>query len=658
LRVAVVSSWRDLPFPCAAPEAYRQGLEAWIGEVFYERLPAAGYEVREEQIYLAYRIAGALAEGRSLLAEGGSGTGKTFAYLLPLVCHARRHGRPAVVATATAALEEQLAGPEGDIATLSRLLGLRVDVRVAVRPEDAVCDLKVERMARSGPRDPVRRALLAWWEGSRFGARREHPEAPDAVWAEVAWDPSCRCDLCPRRGYCRLMKGRAWVREARDLVVASHALLFRDLVARRGRLAPGRLPVLPAPSAVVLDEGHRVLAEAQQASGFSLVPAALVETVEAARGQGARTRLVVAVEAARDAAVRFWEALEAATVRDPGAVRWAVRRDPELLARAATLRRLLATLEDEMALEQGLFEETPYGERLAGAQPTLDEALEVLERMADAEGTVLWREGEALWAVPRHLGGVWDGLPPGTPVVLCSATLSVAGRFDYARRVLGLRDPATARVGVPFRLAEQVLCYLPRTAPVPDGPAFWAASARHLARLLDATQGRALVLLPGPAEVAALRAAWAWPGPTLWEGDAAPARLVAAFRADVASVLVGHGFWEGVDVPGEALSAVVVPLLPVPGTDPQVAARREDAARLGLDPFTAVDVPETYLRLRQGFGRLIRTAQDRGVLAVLDGRAAVPGPLAEAVAAAWPEGARRVRTLAAVRRFLRTEGAR
>jgi ATP-dependent DNA helicase DinG len=206
---------------------------------------------------------------------------------------------------------------------------------------------------------------------------------------------------------------------------------------------------------------------------------------------------------------------------------------------------------------------------------------------------------------------------------------------------------------VPFRLAAQVLCYLPRDLPPPDAPDFWPRVGRRIADLLRHTRGRALILLPSAADQDRLRGCLETEYPVRWEGDAGPEALLAAFARDTESCLAGHSFWEGIDVPGETLSAVIVPLLPLPGRDPLAEARRE-AAAAGGDPFAMVDVPAMALRLKQGVGRLIRTETDRGVVAILrdptgEGQAAL---LRAAVADALPPDARRVRTLPPVERFL------
>ena len=646
-------SWTRLPFRYDTSADYARQLSAWIGRALYEVLPAAGYQVREEQAYFAFRVSDALAAGRPLLAEAGSGTGKTFAYLLPAICHARLRGKPVVVATATSALESQLAGPGGDIATLSRLLNLDVDARVARRPEDVVCDIQVERYAASAGRAAGRARLLRWAQGSREGARAEFPEAPDALWQEVAWDANCRCDICARRGYCRLMRGRAHTRAAQDIVVVSHDLFFQDTFSR-DRLPPGRMPVLPPFSAVVFDEGHRVASAAQRAAGFRLNIDELRQAIEGCEGQGVRVRLLQLAETARAATQGFAVRLAADRVEDDaGEDRVAVRRSPQLRVAAAQLQRVLAHLQDEMSIEEGLHAETAYGDRLAVLQYRLDDARAAL-RGIEGEGQIPFCAGDDFWVVPRDLGPLWRRhLPPGVPLVFSSATLSAAGSFAYAAETLGLEAPLTARVGVPFRLAAQVLCYLPRDLPPPDAPDFWPRVGRRIADLLRHTRGRALILLPSAADQDRLRGCLETEYPVRWEGDAGPEALLAAFARDTESCLAGHSFWEGIDVPGETLSAVIVPLLPLPGRDPLAEARRE-AAAAGGDPFAMVDVPAMALRLKQGVGRLIRTETDRGVVAILrdptgEGQAAL---LRAAVADALPPDARRVRTLPPVERFL------
>ena len=232
------------------------------------------------------------------------------------------------------------------------------------------------------------------------------------------------------------------------------------------------------------------------------------------------------------------------------------------------------------------------------------------------------------------------------PVLFTSATLAHGGSFNYLRRILNLPSAGQSRVDAPFDYASQALIYLPEQAP--------ANPVAHLLEVLAATGGRALVLVESEPELEQLRHALGGrrlPWPVLWEGDAERAELLRRFREEGPAVLVGTSFWEGVDVPGEALSCVAVLRLPFPVSEPLVASRREDADKAGMDPFLAVDVPEMALKVKQGFGRLIRTTADRGVFALLD-LSFIDSAYEEAVRSAFPEDSETVHTLAAVREFL------
>jgi ATP-dependent DNA helicase DinG len=443
------------------------------------------------------------------------------------------------------------------------------------------------------------------------------------------------------------MRGRAHTRAAQDLIVVSHDLFFED-VLNRDRLPPGRLPVLPPFSAVIFDEGHRVATEAQRAAGSRLRVAELRQAIEGCEGQGVRVRLLRLAETARAATGEFATQLAVARLGAGPDGRAAVTRSPALLASAERLDRVFAHLQDEMTIEEGLHEETAYADRLAILHHRFDDARACLRGLG-VPGQIPFCEGEDFWVVPRDLGPLWQRhLPAGLPLVFSSATLSAGGSFVYSADALGLDRPLTARVGVPFRLATQMLCYLPTDIPGPDDPEFWARSARRIADLLRRTRGRALLLVPDADALAQLRAHLRTEFRVLWEGDAGPEALLDAFTRDRAACLAGHSFWEGIDVPGETLSAVIIPRLPIPGPDPLMDARRDMVRAQGRDPFTEVDLPAMALRLKQGVGRLIRTETDRGVVSILQH---LDAPLQAPVADALPQDARRVRTLAPVARF-------
>ncbi|WP_374713690.1 ATP-dependent DNA helicase [Symbiobacterium terraclitae] len=643
--------WTKLPFTAHNEAEYRKGLNDWLGHVFYDLLPEHGFEVREEQIYTAFRIARALTEGATLLAEAGPGTGKTFAYLLPAVCHARMRGAPVVVASASGVLKAQLTGPDGDIHTLSRLLGLDIDVRVAGDPADYICELKVETADLSVDREPEGwHELVDWARRTATGARSEVPGVDDELWELVGWDPSLSCDTCPRRGHCLMMAARRHHREAADLVVCDHRLFAQDLLTRNDLLEGGLVPVLPAYSAVIFDEGHYLPETWQRLQGWSLSADRLRRTLGRLEAWQAREQMAWRLEAALRAAENFMRGMDAHT--RPGEGKRDVDRSDLLLKAAARLDRALDDLQTELVTEEAMSEGQTAETELNAYQARIDEIRAAL-RLFRQPASVVWREGDELWVVPQRPKPLFGGqhLKPGTPVVFSSATLEPA----YQARVLGLTKFDQMQVGVPFDLGRQALVYLPAGgAGAGEGTAGEEALIDEAVRVLHATDGRALILLRSLAEVGRWRRALTarnLPWPVLYEGEGDRGAQLARFRTEVHSVLVGASFWEGVDVPGESLSCVIIPHLPFPEHDPLIRERRAQAQAAGDDPFRAVDLPEMLIKLKQGVGRLIRTAADRGVIALLD-RSHAGTDWEEAVEAACPEDARRVSDLAAVRAFL------
>ena len=640
--------WTRLPFRARNREEFRQGLTDWLGEVFYERLPALGYEIREEQIYTAFRIARSLLSGQPLFAEAGTGTGKSFAYLLPLVCWARFQGRPALIASATGVLQAQLAGPGGDIQTLSRLLDLQIDARLATDPSEYLCPLRAERSA------PSRRmkgwaALKRWAATTKTGARSEVPSVSDELWAEVRWEGSLPCDTCRRRATCHLMLARRHYRGAGDLVITDHRTFAQDLLTRAEQLEAGKLPLLPTCSAIVLDEGHHLPEVWQRAQGFRLSHAGLQHTLDRITagytgGRGglaeamakSRRRMQRLLAEARGASDAFLAAALAAA--EPGEGKRHIQRDGAALTASAKLVDALEALQDQLATEEAMQEGTDAELDARAYQARLEQVLEALDLFRHPD-SVAWMEGCEIWLVPRQtlpLQGP-DRLPLGTPLLFSSATLAPT----YAAQVLGLERYESSRVGVPFNLAAQVLVYQPST---PVDPVVTSAD------LVGAMGGRTLILLPSRAEVERYRQALKLPWRILYEGDADRGFMLEAFRQDRSSVLVGSSFWEGVDVAGESLSCVIIPRLPFPDHDPLIRDRRAKALARGEDPFAAVDLPEMQLKLKQGMGRLIRTTRDRGVLAILD-QSYRGEPWADQVTALLPEGAEETDDLERVARF-------
>ncbi len=642
--------WTKLPFPARSQAEFDRMLPEWLSRVFYEELPAHGFEVREEQIYTAFRMARALTSGKTLFAEAGPGTGKTFAYLLPAICYARFRGRPVVVASASGVLQAQLTHPEGDIQTLSRILNREIDARVASDPAEYICEVKVGQAEMPVPEEPPERwdAFRRWAQTTGTGARAEVPDVPDELWELFAFEPSLPCDTCSRRGHCHVMTARRHYRSAADLVICDHALFCRDLLTRAEREEEGLAPLLPAYAAVVLDEGHHVPEVWQRTQGYALSRERFQATMERVELFTDRAAAERAFHGAVRAGRAFFRTVLAAAA--PGEGKRDVDRGDAVIAATVRMDRALEALQDELATEEAMHEGLDEELQIRAYQARLDEMRAALRLFGSAD-CVPWVEGDELWVVPRRpLSLTGPGrLPEAMPLIFSSATLEP----EYQGRVLGLPTFDASRVGVPFQLGEQVLLYQPEPGAAGGGP------VAQTVAVLRASGGRALVLLRSQAEVQRYKEALAGldlPWPLLFEGDGDRGAMLERFRHEVDSVLFGSTFWEGVDVPGEALSCCVIPALPFPEHDPLIRERRTQAEAQGLDPFTAVDLPEMLIRLKQAAGRLIRTAQDRGVLALLD-RSWEKQPWAEQVEAALPEDAESTGDLGAVAGFLTAEGA-
>jgi len=645
----------QLPFTYQGKHDFSAKLTEWVGQVFYDVLPGYGYEIREEQVYTAFQLAEAVCKGKVHFAEAGLGTGKTFAYLLTAVAYARFKGRPAIIACASTALQEQLAGPKGDIEKLSRLLGLDIDARMAKDPRQYICDVKVNQLHNPLFAQPSKAltSVLHWAGETGRGERSEMPNVPDRVWTQVAWDEAMSCETCSSRGFCRLVKARQHYRSAVDLIVCDHGIFFDDLWTRDEREADDKLPLLPNYSTVIFDEGHKVLLPAALRAGRHVVQEdidSMLSSIE--QVQGARTSLISIAYAMDKANSRFFKLLYRSASEDERTDRLTVQISDELLKAADILRRALLTLHFELQNEQELHIESLSHTRLQAYEAMVERATLALERFGRNRGkdTIVWadREEKSFWVVPRDLSGMLNKhlFARKLPVVFSSATISTGGDFSYFARTLGVQEPSSSSVGSSFDFDKQVLVYLPQRLPNGDPQNWFPKALKRLASLLRLAKGRALVLTNAPSDVRRIRSGlkeYRLPYEFLWEDSAERGYLVRKFREEVSSVLVGSGFWEGIDVPGEALSLLVIWQLPFPPQDPLIEARRREAVEQGLDPVIAVDYPEMGLKLKQGCGRLIRTQDDRGTIAILEPVLGMPWQ--QAAMGALPVGAKVVHNL-------------
>jgi ATP-dependent DNA helicase DinG len=638
-----------IPFEYGNKVKFPNKLTQWIDHVFYDVLPEQGYEVREEQIYTAFQIANAMCKGKVHFAEAGLGTGKTFAYLLTAVSYARFSGKPVVIACASTALQEQLAGSNGDIDTLSRLLDLDIDSRMAKDPRQYLCDIKVSHFTNRfmEKESKVYKKVLRWTKNTHRGERSEMPQIPDGMWKKVAWDETMPCELCSRRGFCKLVKAREHYRTAQDLIIADHGTFFDDLWTRDEQLADGKLPLLPPYSAVLFDEGHQIMLPAAMSAVRQISKKDLKRMVSTiGRVQGARPSLISIAVALGLAVSKFFNTLHQSVIQDEQTERLALQITDELLETAHTLRRALETLQLEMLYEQELHIEFIFTSQLQTYEARVERAMVALNQFCRNKGKdiITWvdRVDGSLWVVPQDLRRQLNDtlFAKRLPVVFSSATLSIGGDFSYLSRTLGLTEPSGSSAEGFFDYQNQVVVYLPENLPHRDRENRFSLSISLLVSVLRQTGGRGLVLANSPSEVGRIRMAlkeYQFPFELLWEDRGERGHLVRRFREEVSSVLIGSGFWEGIDVPGEALSLLVIWQLPFPSSDPLIEVRRREAKDQGMDPLISVDFPEMGLKLKQGCGRLIRTKDDRGAIVIMEPVTGMPWE--KVVMEALPPGA-------------------
>ena len=639
-----------------------------------------GYEHRHDQLAMAHEVGRALEARRYLVVEAGTGTGKTLAYLVP----AALSGRKVIISTATKTLQEQIW--QKDLPLLAEKGGLEVEAAYLKGRANYYCLARGEKFAQN-PTFPSRDEAelyprIADWARSTMTGDRSEIDLPDqyGAWRELsASGETCLGKECQRYEECFVTLARARAAQA-DVVLVNHHLFFADLAMRTSRAG---VEVLPAYDAVIFDEAHALAEVASEYFGL-MVSSYRVEELarDAQRAVADRPDLMRLVKDRTGelikAGERFFGAVAASmggspspqpSPRSRGAREWrpASRGDlklalsAELLAPAeADQGRLDAALEDvrdifaeaEVTALAGIARRAAELRVELGAVTSMKEPSRVY--FAEARG-----RGVFLRALPVDVAEeLGERLYRRVDTaIFTSATLAAGGKLDYFRREIGLApefDVAEAIFPGPFDYARQAALYVPGELPEPSHPSFFEAAAATIRELTAVTGGRAFVLSTSTRGMNALAGHLRdLPYQLLLQGERPKAKLLEAFREEPSVLFATQSFWEGVDVPGDALSLVVIDKLPfAPPGDPVVAARTRALEAAGHDAFSELSVPAAALSLKQGFGRLIRTRQDRGIVAVLDrrlvtkgyGRAFLatlpPAPLLRSIAAAqrWWDG--------------------
>ncbi len=600
-----------------------------------------GYEFRPGQKEMAEAVLAAITDGEHLVVEAGTGTGKTLAYLAAIV----EAGVSAVISTGTKHLQEQLFFRDLPFLAESHPADFSycyLKGRANYLCRHRLAQARTQPTLFPGAADgPLLDSLQRWCEESEFGDFGELQgleESSPLLAALSARRETCLGSDCTEFGDCFVTLARQRAQDA-DLVVVNHHLLFSDMAVRDG----GFGQILPPYRVLVFDEAH--LVEDVACAHFGTV----VSRRRLDDLAGDASRLLSAGHAAEAAATAVQQLQQLATEAD---------------LFFAALHRLhpgAATRENRLVLDAGRLAESGVLERGSALAAVLEELRDALVRAA-ADGAIPAEDAQALarralllreelglilkmenpdYVYWCELRGARGGTLRASPIevaplleqglfgridsaILTSATLAVSGDLGFIRRRLGAGDCRERQVTSPFLYEEQAVLYLPTDLPEPSNPEFIERAAERMAEILTITGGRAFLLFTSYRNMHRARTLLEGrvPYPLLSQGQMPKRALIDEFRAAGNAVLLAtRGFWQGVDVRGEALSAVVVDRLPfeVP-TEPLVQARMARIAEAGENPFFGYQVPGAVIELKQGLGRLIRSTLDYGLLAVLDNR--------------------------------------
>ena len=612
------------------------------------------YEFRRGQLQMAQAVELALEEKRHLIVEAGTGTGKTLAYLLPVI----RSGKRVIISTGTKNLQEQLFYK--DVPFLEQALyrnpasGSRLSVCYMKGRNNYLCRKKLydltDQPVLSGLDEIEQyRAIAAWEKTTGTGDRAELAELPEAslLWYKLdARADACIGQKCSQWERCFITEMRRRAMES-DIVILNHHLFFADLAIKLQAEGAPDAGILPDAAAVIFDEAHELEDVAGNYFGISVSNLRVEELVRDVENSLQHNRMLSpslsgAVGSLRERSQLFFSLLP------PGEGRFSFETRREFLEENGdeflALNQALSWLAGELeGLPQKPEEVFNFVRRAQEIQVQLGFALESEDR-----NTVFWierrggrgransrgrseaekggRQNVFLQATPIDVGPIlreclWSTLECA---VLTSATLAVGGGFEYIRQRLGIEHARESVLPSHFDYESQALLYVPPDLPDPRTPQFVAKAADRIRRLLEITRGRAFVLFTSYAQMNEIhqRLLGEVEFPMLRQGDAPKSALLEEFRLTPNAVLFAtSSFWQGVDVQGEQLSCVIIDRLPfaVP-SDPVVAARVKAIDAEGGNAFFQYQVPAAVITLKQGFGRLIRSLHDRGLLVLLDNR--------------------------------------
>jgi ATP-dependent DNA helicase DinG len=595
---------------------------------FLERSMIGGYEHRPAQLQMAEAVHDAFQKHHHTVVEAGTGTGKTLAYLLPAICSGRR----VVISTATKSLQEQLY--QKDVPFLQKHFAPNLRVAVMKGRSNFLCLSKMHALAdqpmlKGMEEVDAFRQIRDWSKLTETGDRAELTFLPDdsELWSRIdARRDTCTGKKCPEFEKCFLTQMQNRAKEA-DLIIVNHHLFFADLALKQDDFGS----ILPEYSAVVFDEAHEMEDVAsdyfgQQISNFRFEELARDADHAMRLTKMGSPTLLRRTQRIREKSRAFFDSFPPRDGRFPF-----TRQEREAFLEQnregydALLNACKAMETEFAALTQKPEELTRIARRSFEIRQELSFLFESNEK-----NYVYWFErrnkGVFLAATPIDISQILREklFEAFDTVILTSATLTVAGRFEFIRQRLGLDHVKECALPPEFDFQQQALLYLPQKMPDVRDAGFPGKAADEIVQLLELSQGRAFCLFTSYSQMNDLfeRVRTRVDFPLMLHGTAPRSVLLERFKNTPNAVLFATAsFWQGVDVPGEQLSCVIVDRLPfaVP-SDPIVAARVRALQEEGRNPFSEFQVPEAVLALKQGFGRLIRAKTDRGVLALLDTR--------------------------------------
>jgi ATP-dependent DNA helicase DinG len=611
-----------------------------LGDIFGPDGPLSralpGFVPRSQQRQMAERIGSALGEGECLVVEAGTGTGKTFAYLVPaLLCGAR-----VLISTGTRTLQDQLFAK--DLPLVAGALGRPVRVALLKGRANYLCRHRLHRVDRQQVMEGFSRsdALLArierWSRTTRTGDLAEVPGLSDShpLWLEVtSTRDNCLGQRCEEFARCHVAGARREAQDA-DIVIVNHHLLLADLTLKED----GFGDILGSADAIVLDEAHQLPELVMQFFGATVGSRRIETLLQSLRQELAQPRTpagepvagnVPGVVDATQAVEHALRALSARIPPGPARLAWEDAGAP-LQVEAAELAHALAALGNEL---ESAAEERPMLLQLGARAGELADQLDriaALEELEGARSIEVSLRGFQLHLLPFDVAERFRALieARGSAWIFTSATLSIGDDFSHFTTRLGLEAAATLKIESPFDYDRQSLLYLPEGLPEPADPDYVRAVLQTALPLIEAAQGGAFILFTSHRALAQastlIRELWAADPPyrLYVQGEAPRELLLKAFREDGNGVLLGTAsFWEGVDVKGAALRLVVIEKLPFASPeDPIVKARIAHLQAVGGNAFRDFQLPEAALALKQGVGRLIRSEEDRGAVVICDPR--------------------------------------